>query len=266
MGTTVILAAIVGLVAYTLGSKRRHAAERPTKTTRSVTYADQDFDSWEGGMWDAPDPHKVSARIGIEYVDAAGQRTSRKVLVREFDNTLHGGVLMGMCELRNAHRTFRFDRIKSCVNLETGEVIKDTKAFLNEAYEKSPERSAELLTSDYLDALKVVYFVAKADGQYRQAEKDVVTRFVQILVRDARITTELIDIALKSVPVPSMQSFKLAVGRILKGGQVDPALLSQCCKEIVATQTAVHPSEQEALDYIEKALAKFPNSNSPTTG
>ena len=68
------------------------------------------------------------------------------------------------------------------------------------------------MVSDYLDALKVVYYVAKADGQYRKAEKEVVTKFVQILVCDIRITSEMIDKALQTVAVPSIQAFKLAVG------------------------------------------------------
>ena len=68
---------------------------------------------------------------------------------------------MGHCELRNATRTFRFDRIKKCVDLETGELITDVKKYLNERYEKSPEKSTEILSSDYIDVLKGCLFCSK---------------------------------------------------------------------------------------------------------
>lgn len=255
MWTIIGLAAIFAVVAVALVSISDKKPSKPIRIDPTSAYEGGDHDAWEGGMWEATDPHKVSAHLRLEYTDAKGQTTTRNVRVREFDNSLYGGILMAICELRDAHRTFRFDRIRSCIDLDTGEIVRDVRAHLVSLYESSPDRSTELLVSDYLDALKVVYYVAKADGQYRKTEKDVVTKFVQILVRDKRITTEMIDTVLQSVAVPSIHAFKLAVGRILKGGQIDPNLLKNCCKEIVATQSTVHHSEQEALDYVEKSIA-----------
>ena len=151
---------------------------------------------------------------------------------------------MGNCALRDATRTFRFDRVKKGVDLETGEVITDIKHHLNDLYEKSPERSAELLATDYIDILKVVYFVAKADGQYRKEEKEVISEYVRKLVRDDRITIKMIDEILSEIEVPTMQGFKLAFGRAIKSGEVNPDLLVTCCDEIVDTQKSVHPMEQ----------------------
>lgn len=148
-----------------------------------------------------------------------------------------------------------FDRISHCVDLETGESIEDVRQHLNERYDRSPERSVEILLSDYLDTLKVLYFVAKADGQYRREEKEVVAGYIRKLIRDDRVTVAMVDDALKAVGVPSMQAFKIAAGRVLKSGQVDPTLLRRCCEEIVATQATVHAAEQEALDYIERKRA-----------
>jgi len=256
MGTLLIVAIIVAIIAYTMGKGASKKSEQPRGIAFTTSYEDRDSDSWEGGMWEAVDPHKIAANLRLEYTDAKGQRTTRSVMVREFDNTLHGGTLMGICELRDAHRTFRFDRIRSCIDLGTGEVVNDVRAHLNKLYETTPERSTDLLVSDYLDALKVVYYVAKADGQYRKAEKEVITQYVKILVRDARITSEMIDAALQAVDIPTIHAFKLAVGRITRGGQIDPSLLNKCCKEIVATQGAVHSSEQDALDYIERKIAE----------
>jgi hypothetical protein len=211
-------------------------------------------DSWEGNFWDASDPKKLTVYLRIEYVDGNNAHTTRSVRIREFDNELNGGIIIGHCDLRNATRTFRFDRIKKCFDLETGELIIDVKNYLNARYEKSPERSVEVIANDYVDVLKVIYFVAKADGQYRKEEKEVISHYIRKLVRDNRITTKMIDEILKCIDVPNLQGFKLALGRVLKGGEVDPNLLASCCQEIVGTQKTVHPMEQEALAYIDKKL------------
>jgi hypothetical protein len=169
---------------------------------------------------------------------------------------LHGGILIGYCELRHANRTFRFDRIIACTDIETGEVIEEIDQFLNDLYEKSPERSADLLVTDYIDVLKIIYFVAKADGQCRKEEKDVIAAYVKKLVKDDRLTKENIDDILNIIETPSLQTYKLALGRVFKGGDVNPKLLYTCCKEIVDTQKTVHPIEKEALDYFNKKLEK----------
>jgi len=262
METLIIL--IMGIVVGFYMGKRAGSAD-PAEI--KVTYEnfgpgdyqedDEDRDSWEGGFWEASDPKKLSAYIEIEYIDGNDSITKRAVRVREFDNELYGGIIMGRCELRNATRTFRFDRVRKCVDLETGEVVRDVKQYLNDLYDKSPEKSAEILADDYIDILKVIFFVAKADGQYRKEEKEVVSNYVRVLVRDDRITTKMIDQILNEMDVPSMQGFKMALGRVLKSGEVNPEQLATCCKEIVDTQKSVHPMEKEALQYIEKNLSSL---------
>jgi hypothetical protein len=49
----------------------------------------------------------------------------------------------------------------------------------------------------------------------------------------------MIDEILKEIGAPTMQGFKLALGRLLKGGEVNPELLATCCQEIVDTQKSV---------------------------
>lgn len=220
-------------------------------TTNFEEYED-DSDAWEGGFWDASDPRPFKAHLRFDYTDGGGIKTTRSVVVREFDNSLYSGIILGRCELRNANRTFRFDRMRNCIDLETGEVVENIRSYLNAKYKESPDHSVELLVTDYLDVLKVLFYVAKADGQYKQDEKEVISSFVQKLIRDERVSARMLDPVLNEIGVPSLQAFKLALGRVLKSGQVDPKLLAECCNAIVATQKTVSPAEEEALEYIEK--------------
>ncbi|MEO6049726.1 MAG: hypothetical protein ABIP78_00130 [Pyrinomonadaceae bacterium] len=265
-----ILVAIIGIfVAFKIGKRSKRPEEIEfhinVQTTARSEYGEgslneesSDSDAWEGSFWEASDPKRLRAHLQIEYQDGNGSKSTRAVKIREFDNKLSGGILMGHCELRNATRTFRFDRIRQCVDLETGDLVENIGSYLNDLYSNSPERSAEILAEDYIDVLKTLYFVAKADGQIRREEKAVISEYVRKLVRDERITTDMIDEVLSEIGVPTFQAFKVALGRVLKSGQVDPNLLVSCCREIVATQSSVHAMEKEALDYIDKKLSSLP--------
>lgn len=253
----IVLVIVTFFIGKHFGSSGNPDIKVTFKPSEFDEYEDADRDSWEGGFWDASDPKKLSTYVEIEYEDGNRSLTERTVRIREFDNELHGGIIMGHCELRDATRTFRFDRIKKCLDLETGEVVTDIEKHLNDLYEKSPERTTEILATDYIDILKVVYFVAKADGQYRKEEKEVFSNYVKRLVRDDRITIKMIDEILKEIDVPTMQGFKLALGRVLKSGEINPEHLATCCQEIVDTQKSVHPMEKEALEYIEKKVSSL---------
>ena len=214
-------------------------------------------DAWEGAFWEAADPKRFSARLAITYRDSNGSVTERQVRVREFDNEVYGGMMIGHCSLRDATRTFRFDRVQTAIDAETGEVISDLRFFLNTAYENSAERSVELLAEDYLDVMKVLFYVAKADGQFRKEEKVVVCEYAKKLTRDDRISIELVEPIFKEFGLLSAQAFKLAVGRVFSSGGIDPVALAECCREIVATQKTIHHAEKDALEFIGKKLAAF---------
>jgi hypothetical protein len=257
MTSFILFILLVAVVAYFTTKKAPQKKRPEIKITieRSSNFnfeeeEGSDTDSWEGGFWEASDPKKLAARLQIEYTDGNGRLSKRIVRVREFDNGLYGGVIIGHCELRNATRTFRFDRIKSCVDLETGEFIENVKSHLNKLFNESPERSTDLLLNDYIDLLKVFYFIAKADGQFTQKEKEVILGYIKKLVRDDRVTIKMVDDVFSKIQVPSLQGYKLAIGRVLKGGYVDHLLLENSCNEIIATQQVVHPNEKEALDYL----------------
>ena len=133
MGTFIIISVLLlALIAYFVHRRSKRNVPKPFPVDFTVSSEAEDDDTWEGGMWDARDPRRVAAKLQIEYCDAVGNKTTRNVNVREFDNKLYHGVFMGICELRNAHRTFRFDRILSCIDLETGEVISDVRRHLND--------------------------------------------------------------------------------------------------------------------------------------
>jgi hypothetical protein len=213
-----------------------------------------DKDDWEGSFWEVSQPIPARARLRLDYTDGSGNKTTRNVDVRQFGNMGPYALLIAHCHMRDATRTFRTDRIRTCVDVETGEVVSDVTAFLQGKYESSPERAKELFLEAEFDVLRILLFVGKADGQLRAAEKAVIREVCLALASDSRLTDEMIDDCLHSMSVPTLQAFRLAAGRIAKRDQASRSTVMAAAEKMVATQKTVHPAEAEALLYLRKRL------------
>lgn len=270
-----IIIAVFGIVLWWMikrgidkpSTARRSQAEpegaSPTFTITTTAYEPRsgneaenaDRDEWEGAFWEVATPVPVSATLRIGYVDGAGRRTDRTIQVRQFGAFEGGALIIAKCLMRGATRTFRTDRIKSCVDVETGEIINDVAAYLQARYDASPDKTAAELYEKEFDTLRVLLYVGKADGQFRAEEKVVIRDTCVSITNDARLTVKMVQDLLTDMDVPSLQAFKLAIGRLAKRDPDTRARVMAAAEKIVATQKVVHPSEQEALDYIKKRFA-----------
>jgi hypothetical protein len=64
----------------------------------------------------------VRAHLKLAYRDADGVLTDREVVVSKYFSD-GDGYIEAFCKLRKDSRTFRIDRIKEAVDLDTGEVL-----------------------------------------------------------------------------------------------------------------------------------------------
>ncbi|NTU68004.1 MAG: hypothetical protein HGB02_03895 [Chlorobiaceae bacterium] len=210
-------------------------------------------DAWEFDGWECEEAVPVTVSIDIEYKDGKGQVTSRLVDVNQcMFSSNDGGMFRCFCHLRNATRYFKIDRVLSATDVMTGEVIKDLRGYLESIYESSPNRSLSRTFENQLDAIRILLYVGKADGQLRQAERDVINLVVRHLANDGRITDEEIAQELNGYGNPSIQVFRVAVGKVSHEGTAMKSYLYEAAEKIVATQKTVHAHEEEALDYMKK--------------
>jgi hypothetical protein len=249
-------------------SSKSQQYEIPIKVT--VSYDDGEYgrlprenidkDEWEGSFWEVAQPLPSKAKLRIEYTDGAGRKTQRTVDVRQFGAIGSNTLLIGHCNMRDATRTFRTDRIEACIDEETGEVVTDVRTYLQTKYDQSPDRSKDLLFEGEYDTLRVLLYVGKADGQLRAAEKTVIRDTCVAITNDSRLTDSAIDDLLANLDVPTLQAFKLAVGRLSKRDQAAQTMVMTAAERIVATQKAVHQAEQDALDYMKKRFTTGANT------
>ena len=219
-----------------------------------------DRDEWEGSFWEVAQPLPTNAKLRLKYTDGVGRKTERNVDVRQFGAMGPNTLLIGHCNMRDATRTFRSDRIESCIDEETGEVVTDVRAYLQTKYDQSPDHTKDLLLEGEYDTLRVLLYVGKADGQLRAAEKAVIRETCVAITNDSRLTDGSIEDLLANMDVPTLQAFKLAVGRLAKRDQAAQIVVMTAAERMVATQKSVHLAEQEALDYMKKRFTTGANA------
>lgn len=219
-----------------------------------------DRDEWEGSFWEVAQPLPVKAKLRIKYTDRAGRKTERTVDAYQFGGIGLNTLIIGHCNMRDATRTFRSDRIESCIDEETGEMVTDVRAYLQTKYDQSPNRTIDLLLEGEYDTLRVLLYVGKADGQLRAAEKAVIRDTCVAITKDSRLTDSTIDNLLANMDVPTLQAFKLAVGRLAKRDRAAQVVVMTAAEKLIATQKTVHQAEQEALDYMKKRFATGTNA------
>ena len=187
-------------------------------------------------------------KVQFDYIDAKDEKTTRRVKVSSVDDEY----LRGWCYERSASRTFRLDRIAKLYD-EDGKKVKDIMGFFKDEYEKS----SDYILMNYIDEniylLKVLIYLVKADGRYSAKEKVVVRKFLRDMT-EIDFEDDLIDKIMKSITAPSFDEFKSYVDELSsKENRYD---LTGVAKDIIGTQSSVHPNEQQALDYIESAENK----------
>jgi len=231
-----------------------------TSIARPEVGPKKDFDqpgAWEGSFWDVDLPKSVSAVLQLDYIDGKGQRTNRTVDVRQFGRYGNGCLLIGTCELRKATRTFRTDRIKECVDTETGELIENVQKYLENKYNSSPEAKMNNLLFDEFDTIRALYYIGKADGRLTKREITIIANTCRDMSNESKITDEIVKKTITGLDIPSAQAFKMAITRISKDGMEKLERLHGAAKRIIETEKTIHSSEQEAIDYIEKRLSKL---------
>lgn len=243
---------IFGFIAYFFWRFWR-GKHRPVQ---SASPPNHENDAWEGAFWDVAAPRSVDLTIHLLYKDGADRRTKRTVNVSGFDPDADG-IIIGHCMLRNATRTFRYDRIERAIDPASGEVITDVHAWLQEKYIATPRGVAETLADKHIDLFKVMLYVAKADGSMRAAEVQVIADLVAELTGDAQINAAVVKTVMSQLDTPTFHGFKLAFGRLIRQEHTIAIKAMDAAKNIVSTQKIVHAAEKEAIEYLEKTATRL---------
>jgi len=202
--------------------------------------------------WETTESVPVNTSLRLNYTDANGDNSEREVRIDKYNGSCY---LNGYCNLRKDIRSFRIDRIKECIDIDSGEVVNDIPAHLKRKYKSSPGYKLQATFKNHQDIIKVLYYVGKADSQLRAAELKIIGIVVRKLAQEPSITDTQIKKELQKLQMPTLQVFKRAVGRIAKSNTDNLTAVNKAATAIVNTQKTISPGEKEALLYINKVIS-----------
>lgn len=312
MDAAIIVGLVIGMVIFIIKQLNKTTENKPKyeekkehenrplsrETLRNINenmgYSDtrnnktqEDKDSFEGWFYESvPDYISYKKRLKIVYIDANGKRTERNIEVYNFSQEPYGGFFLARCELRNGNRTFRADRIQSCIDLDTGEYVTNVAKHLLQCYHQSDEykkaiekeekrakkreedekkaievREKKLqlyeengyfssLLNKYDALMKVIMYMVRCDGTFNQKEKAIVKEILQNLENNnVKLTDKCLERLYEKYPLPTIQTFRVNALKIIKEKTFKIDLL-EVAENIVSTQKTVHKNEEELLEYL----------------
>jgi hypothetical protein len=236
---------------YLLVQRTKKRSSGPQKTLDNFT---GEQDAWEGTFWDAQSPTPVHSVLFIEYLDADGLRTQRTVTATHFDKEHLGGVILGHCHLRNAIRTFRTDRIRTCIDSETGHVVPDVMSYLIDSYEHSSHLSERKIRESDYDTLRVLLYLRSSEGQFGQAERDIYSDACKQISSDSRLAHETSNGLIDNLKNMTLSAFKQAVERLSAQPEATRTAVFDAVEKMVSARRVLHATEQDAIKFIRKSF------------
>lgn len=236
---------------YARASSSRYVA--PTKAPVPPVFADRDaWEDWATPIYDPyRDGREFKAALELSYRDANGQETKRRVDTERYVHDGHDGIFHAFCRLRAQRRSFRFSRVQKVVDLSTGEVISHLPRWLDRQYEQSDAGKAEAFMDEHDAALAALFYVAKADGAFRQPEKALISDFCE--EQGCSVPGTVVD-AMVAWEVPSA----IGYGKVLKELAAMPDDYRQAvfaaAQSMSARKKTVRDTEARAVERMRKAL------------
>lgn len=213
---------------------------------------DDNYDPFEGTIYDASDLLRIRTKARIVYKDKNGNETSRDIDVNGIGMAGNGKAIYGYCHLRNANRTFIIKNIKEYIDLETGEVIEYVFPYLEKKYQASPYKSLDDFLNQSLDILEVLFYIGKADTQLKKEERAIICDAVRRIANDDRISDDMVNKIMDQMFPHTERTFKIKIGKMLDLTIEMKRDVFDTMSAIVHTQKTIHPAEQTALDYTSK--------------
>lgn len=219
-------------------------------------YADgQDSDAWQSLYGFAPE-RRLEIELEIDYRDRNGQDTTRRIRLKRFacNDSLTDAALMAHCYLRGGFRLFRASRVQRCVDVETGEIIRNLPQYLLDTYASSPAGLLEAMWEKYGDELAALIYVGKLDGRLMKKEKEVIVSYIRNRFGDSNLGEADLLEELKAVDVLSKNQFARCLGRLAALNDLDRSAFVEAVEAILATKKVKSAAEEEVIPYVRKRL------------
>lgn len=192
---------------------------------------------------------RVDATLRINYCGSDGSPTERTIDVTHFADDM----IRAHCRLRNEIRTFRADRITSCVDAASGNSIAAPLDYLFDLYKLTPDYSLDRAFGEWADVIRALVYILSVGGKMNSLGTAAIGFFCRKATGDHRLTDQAIMDQVESLGEQSLTSYRRVAGRLSKqlNAQSQNALLQMATK---ITEAGGGPDkyEAEAIAYLQK--------------
>lgn len=215
-------------------------------------------------------------RLWIRYCDIEGNASNRWVRIYRIESRPNADYLVGHCELRKATRSFRIDRIVEIADKD-GELHEPAdffKPYISPVQLRSsgPDRSRPfgkaLKIIDMIgDDLKILAFIAEADGSFGNREADVLTKYAMYRAAEAGLELNKSDsVDLRKwmkMQNPDELTIRSSIRRIASRRTMTFDDLWDLANIVVEVDGKIKKSEQAALNELRSTLESEFNAACP---
>jgi hypothetical protein len=190
-----------------------------------------------------------NALFHIEYVDFAGNKTSRDIKINRFDVEEDRFYIYAYCYLREETRQFLVDRIAS-ISCE-GRTIQNPKQFLWDMYINSPLYKTQQAVNEHADEIRALVFLSRADGRMLKNEREIIVRYIDLVAPG--IDAESVEKTLKNTAC-DLAEFNKILKRAKSWGPDIKKLVMDAASQLFALKKQPDPMEQGAFEKLKAII------------
>jgi len=191
-----------------------------------------------------------SALFHIEYVGAEGKESSRDIQILRFEESNDRLSLYAYCHLAKAMRQFIADRVVSISF--NGQEMDDPQAFLWDTYKNSNQYKTQQALEDHIDEILALVFLARADGKMLKNEREVICRYIDIIVPG--IDAEAVEKMIRKASC-DLAEFNKILKRAKYWRPYTKKMIIGAASQIIALKKHLDPMEKATFEKLEKEIA-----------
>lgn len=233
-------------------AKKTEFPERPIPTPKereiSIPEEFEDDIVVEDDLVDNETIDLIDSIILIEYKDAKGNVSTRRITIKKIDTSKADPLLKAYCHERKAARSFKISRISEIVDIETGEIFQNAREFLIPVGSQSSEERNAMLSIK--DELLIMTYMAKADGVFHENERFLLKSFIMqktgYILTNEQLISEIGRFHCSS------QTFLGSLKSLANRDEYNLEEIFNLLQTIAASDGNTDQMEQNILDFVKK--------------